>query len=183
MMSNPNGGMKGVLIAPHEPDRSTQALLILEETVGYVGEKPIMRYHLCDNWNFTYWKARAYLTACIATSWKRKIYIHGISMPKKQIEQLYSGEAILGWQGEGIWELGRMTWYPEDMTLQPEAFLEEVDPEQDNYGIKSGLELWLQLEAEGFMDSGFGAESYRQLFEQELAKYLPPFRIEGKNEF
>lgn len=172
-ISNPDGGMQGVLIAPHETNLKSHALLILEETVGYVGEKPIMRYHLCDNWAFTYWKARAYLTACIAISWKRKIYIHGISMPKKQIEQLAFGETLLGWQGEGIWELGHMTWHPEDMTLRPEAFLEGVDPEQDNFGIKSGLELWLQLEAEGFIDSGFGAASYRQLFEQELAKYPP----------
>ena len=167
---NQNGNMQGVLIAPNERDRQAPALLILQETVGRVGEKPIYRYHLCNNWTLTYWKARAYLTACISIAWKRRIYIHGISMPKETIEQLAYGETLLGWQGEGIWALGRMTWHPEDMTLQPEAFLEGIDPEKDNFGIKSGLKLWLDLDEEGLMDSGIG-ESSRQLFKQELAKY------------
>lgn len=167
---NPDGDMQGVLIAPNERDWHAPALLILEETMGYVGEKPILRYHLCNNWTLTYWKARAYLTACIAIAWKRHIYIHGISMPNEMIEQLASGETLLDWQDEGIWTLGHMTWYPEDMTLRPEAFLEGIDPEKDNFGIKSGLKLWLDLDEQGFMDSGFGA-SARQLFQEALAKY------------
>jgi len=169
---NPDERIQGVLIAPNECDWRATALLILQETVGYVGEKPIWRYHLCDNLPFTYWKARAYLTACIAICWKRDIFIHGITMPMETIAQLAWGETLLGWQGEGIWALGHKTWDPEDMALRPEAFLEGINPEQDNFGIKSGLESWLDLEAQGFMDSGFG-KSARQDFQQELAKHFP----------
>jgi hypothetical protein len=169
--NKPEGEIVGILIAPNERDWQADALLILQEIVGSVGEKQIYRYHLCNNWGFTYWKARAYLTACIAIAWKQHVFIHGIYMPKKEIELLAEGETLLGWQGEGIWKLGHKAWDPEDMALQPEAFLNGIDPERDNFGIKSGLGLWLDLEQQGLMDTGIKANA-RQLFQQELAKYL-----------
>ena len=95
-------------------------------------------------------------------------------MPKKEIDQLANGETLLGWQGEGIWFIGNRKWYPEDMALKPEAFLEGVDPERNNYGIKSALELWLDLEQQGLMDTGMGSDfglKARQVFQQELEKY------------
>ncbi len=170
LATNPDGGIMGALLAPKDRDWQTPALLILQETVGVVGDKPIYRYHLCNNWLFTYWKARAYLTACVAIAWKHKVCVHGICMPKKEIDQLAGGNVLLGWQGEGIWKLGHKTWYPEDMALEPEAFWEGIDPEKGNYDIKAGLALWLELEQEGFMDTGIVA-SARQQFQQELAKY------------
>ena len=100
MEKNPAGNIQGVLISPNERDRTARELLILQETVSHIGEKPIYRYHLCNNWAFTYWKARAYLTACVSIAWKRHIYIHGISKPKEEIEQLEIGEKLLGWRGE-----------------------------------------------------------------------------------
>lgn len=172
MERNPAGSMYGVLISPSERDLQAQALLILQETVGHVGEKPIYRYHLCNNWTFTYWKARAYLTACISVAWKRNVFVHGITMPNEEIKQLAYGETLLGWQGESIWALGHKTWDPEDMALRPETFLDGVDPEPNNFGIKSGLKLWLELEAQGLMDCGFGTNA-RQAFQEELAKYSP----------
>lgn len=166
---NPDGELGGVLIAPNNQGWQAGALLILQETVGAIGEKPIYRYHLCSNWVFSYWKARAYLTACVAIAWKHDVYVHGTRMPNKELARLAEGKTLLGWQGEGIWELGNKTWDPEDMALKPEAFLEGVDPEQDNFGIKSGLRLWLDLEGQGLMATGF--PNARQLFQQELEKY------------
>jgi len=170
LANNPNGEIMGVLLAPNERDWQAPALLILQETVGGIGDKPIYRYHLCNNWSFTYWKARAYLTACVAIACKRKVYIHGLYIPKKEIDQLASGNVLLGWQGEGLWQLGHKSWYTEDMAIEPDMFLKGIDPELDNYGIKAGLKLWLELEQEGFMDTGI-VESARQQFQQELEKY------------
>lgn len=169
--ANPDGELMGVLIAPSDQDWQAGALLILQETVGAVGERPIYRYHLCNNWVFSYWKARAYLTACVAIAWKNQVYVHGIRMPNKEIARLAEGKTLLGWQGEGIWELGQKTWDPEDMALKPRAFLEGVDPEQDNFGIKSGLRLWLDLEEQGLMGTGCLVTNVRQLYQQELEKY------------
>lgn len=167
--NNPDAQLLGVLIAPEELG-DANALLILQETIGYVGDKPIYCFHLCNYLPFSYWKARADLTACVAIAWKRQAFIHGVYLPKKEIDKLGVGETLLGWQGEGIWELCGRHWYPEDMALQPEAFLAGVEPERDNFGIKSGLRMWLSLEQQGLMDSGFDKNA-RQLFEQELAKY------------
>lgn len=167
---NPNGQLSGVLIAPIENDRQAEALLILQELIDTIGDKPIYRYHLCNDWPFTYWKARAYLTACIATAWKHKIYILGTFAPMKSIALLAHGQTLLGWQGEGIPSYGGKRWYPEDMALRPDVFLKGLDPEEDNFGIKSGLRLWLDLEQEGYMNTGLD-QACRPLFQQELAKY------------
>ena len=172
--ANPEGDFHGVLLAPEERDGHVEALLILQETIGAVGEKPICRFHLCNNWSFTYWKARAYLAACVAIAWKHKVDVTGKYMPKKEIDQLACGETLLGWQGEGIWFIRNRIWYPEDMALKPEAFLEGIDPEKNDYGIESGLSLWLNLEKQGLMDTGMGedfGENAKQLFQQESAKY------------
>ena len=165
--NNPDERIQGVVIAPNENEFGADALLILQETIGWIGDKPIYRYHLCNNWAFTYWKARAYLTACIAIAWKRNIYIHGIVKPKTFIDELAYGSTLLGWKGEGIWELGHKDWDPEDMALQPESFLDRVDPEKDDFGLKSALHLWLKLEKDGLMESGFGPAP-RESFENAL---------------
>ncbi len=170
LADNPEGQIIGVLIAPEVAGGYAEGLLILQETVGAVGDKPIYRYHLCNDWLFAYWKARAYLTACVAIAWRRNVFVHGIYMPWKEIQRLYQGETLLGWQGEGIWGLGPKRWDPEDMALRPDAFLKAVDRERDNYGIKSGLQLWLELEASGLMDIGLKAD-VRPLFQAELAKW------------
>lgn len=169
--SNPDGDLRGLLVAPEKPEPNAEALLVLQEIVGWVGDKPIYRFHLCNNWSLDYWKSRAYLTACVAIAWKRAAYIHGVRLPKEEIERLAHGESLLGWQGEGISKLGPVKWRPEDMALTPEAFLDGLDPEQDNFGIKSGLRLWLQLDQKGLTDLGLGKSNARQLFGQELAKY------------
>lgn len=169
--SNPNGQLCGLLVASDKPKRRDEALLVLEEVVGSVGDKPVYRFHLCNNWSLGYWKSHAYLTACIAIAWKREVYIHGVRLHSKQIARLAHGESLLGWQGEGISKLGPIRWHPEDMALKPEAFLAGLDPERDNFGITSGLRLWLDLDQKGLMDPGVGKESIRQLFQQELAKY------------
>jgi hypothetical protein len=170
-INNPDGDLHGVLIAPNQPDWQACALLILQEVIGSVGDKPIYRYHLCNNWVFSYWKARAYLTACVAIARKQKVYVHGIRMSNKEIERLAEGKTLLGWQGEGIWKLGNKSWNAEDMALKPEIFLNGVEPERDNFGIKAGLGLWLDLEQQGLMDTGSPEVNARKLFQQERAKY------------
>ncbi len=168
---NPDGEMTGVLLCAADAVWGAEALIILQETIGSVGDKSIYRYHLLNNWQVTYWKSRAYLTACVAIAWKRRVYIYGTHVLQKEIDELAEGDVLLGWRGEGIGALGHKTWYPEDMALQPAAFLKGVDPEEDNFGIRSGLELWLDLEQQGLMDTGFKAEGVRQAFSTELSKY------------
>ncbi|MEW5786407.1 MAG: hypothetical protein AB1899_00995 [Pseudomonadota bacterium] len=175
MSANPEAGLHGVVLAPFDPDVNAWALLVLQETIGFIGDKPIYRYHLCNNWGFTYWKARAYLTACVAIAWKNGVYVHGNYLAQKVINGLSEGNELLCRQGENAWHHTKdiRRWDPEYMALRPDVFLEGVDPERDDFGIRSGLELWLALQHQ-YMDTGL--EMYengeiQELFQQELAKY------------
>lgn len=143
----------GWVIAPRNVRFADNALIIIQESIGEIGDKPIYRYHLCNNWHFSYWKARAYLTACVAIAWKHDICLLGVYRSPKEIEALEWGETLLGWKGVDL-PFGSIEWHTEDLALEPNAFLEDVDPEKNNYGRIAGLGLWLELEAKGMMDTG-----------------------------
>lgn len=172
LSGNPKGLSTGVLLVPAEKSSNGETLMILEESIGLVGDKPIHRYHLVQGGLFGYWKSRAYLAACIAIAWKRHVYVRGAFLSGQEIQELAEGTTLLGWQGEGIGHLGSKRWYPEDMALQPEAFLDGLESERDNFGIKAGLQLWLDLEKRGLMNTGGASPDARAKFEQALAKYL-----------
>lgn len=169
---NPDGGLDGILIAPTE--KEGDALIVLGEVIGGVGEKPIYRYHLCNNWLFDYWKSRAYLTAFIAIALKQGVFIRGGFLPSKEIKRIAEGEVLLiSEDGDPVGRRGKL-WYPEDMALKPEAFLSGIDPEQNNFGLVSALGLWLDLEENGYMATGlsmYQRETIRGSFEQALAKF------------
>jgi hypothetical protein len=78
----------------------------------------------------------------------------------------------MGWRALGA--LGHRQWEPEDMALWPERFLLGIDQERDNFGIRSALKLWLELQQDGFMDTGlpmYEPEEVKKLFESSLAKF------------
>ena len=168
---NPEIELNGEVFAPEHMHSSDEAILVLYEVIGYVGNKQICRYHLCDIWRFSYWKSRAYLTACVAIAWKAHINIRGSYASQKLIYTLAQGEILLGNKSNGLESLFGKKWYPEDMALDPELFLKDLDPERDSFGIKAGLRLWLELDDKGQMDIGMQKDA-RSLFEHELAKYI-----------
>jgi hypothetical protein len=164
--ANPDGDLNGVLIAPVE--HQGDAVIILSELIGSIGDKPIYRYHICNNWLFDYWKSRAYLTAFVAIAWKFKVYLYGRYLPLKEIKLLAEGNSLPNADAENFFLRGDL-WYPESMAIEPEAFLFGVDPEINNYGVKSALKLWLSLEEHGFMDTGlsmYSKTNIRDSFEQ-----------------
>lgn len=168
--SNENGRIDGVLLVAdptEKPKARLHALLILEDPIGSLGQKQINRYHICNNWSFNYWKSRAYLTACIAVAWKNDVHIRGLHAPSKTIEAMAEGKTLLGWEGQEI--PGDKLWYPEDMALDPDVYLSGIDPEQNNFGTRSALGEWLNLEEKGWMNVGFG-DSKRADFEAALTK-------------
>lgn len=174
MAANPDSDWHGVLVAPEDKRGDAWALLILQETVGWVGDKPVYRHHLCNNWRFSYWKARAYLAACVAIAWRNRAFVLGRYLPKREIDKLAYGRTLLGWQGTGIWGFHGGGWYAENLALDPGAFLDGVAPEEANFGIKSGLGLWLELEEQGYMNVGINSvisPNPRQSFQRELAKH------------
>lgn len=170
----PHGQLRGELLTS---ENGRDALLVLTEIVGEIGDKPIMRYHLCGDWIFDYWKSRACLTAFVATAWRLDVYISGHKLARECIQPLCTGETLLTRTGEPIWETQVIRWHPEDMALEPSAFLLGVDPETNSHGIKEGLKLWLSLADQGFMCTGFGANKdaeAKRRFEVALKAAINP---------
>ena len=151
---------------PQFKNKDADSLLVLEEGIGCVGNKIIHRFHLCEFHSFSYWKTRAYLTACIAYAWQRDFYIHGGKMETKQISPLMEGEAFIEVSefGGGIDQQGRR-WDPEYMALDPDVYLKGLV--EGRTGKILALQKWLELEAKGWMRCGL-EDASRPSFEQTL---------------
>jgi hypothetical protein len=167
--ANSNSQLSGYLIVPEDVKPEDQAALILEEVIGAVGDTAIYRYHVCDDWVFSYWKSRAFLTACVAVAWKKNVLVKGRFASRHELSTL-TGTQVLPGPVLGQVVLRGRRWYAEDLALLPDQYLKGVYPEQNGFGVSSALRLWLQLEGEGWMDTGLQKE-VRPAFEAELAKY------------
>ena len=163
---NPNGNLDGIVLAPNKNTSNAQALLILEETIGFVGDKEIYRQHICHPWNYRYWKCRGYLASCMAIAWKKKVYIKGMFVSNDFINEYLDAEKIMGWNGEGLLAIKGQHWYPEDMTFSHEEYLKNID--EGLHGKIMALKLWVDLYDKGLMDSGLNYPDARHKFLVEL---------------
>ncbi|XOF32904.1 MAG: hypothetical protein ACL93V_12915 [Candidatus Electrothrix sp. YB6] len=173
---NPDSYIRVILIKPDEKSYGQPALLLFEEKIGNTADNSYYRYHLSNEWIYSSGMVRGYLTAYIAKCLLyRRLHVFGISAPSKLIKSISDGQTMLGWNGKGAIEgIKGRKWYPEDMALSPEDFLDGVNPETDKFGVIEGLSIWLKLESQGHMKLGLNIErerNARQLFEQELKKY------------
>lgn len=158
----------GVLLVPAENNVLQESLLLIQETIGFIEGAPFYRYYILNNWYYSYWKSRGYLTSCIAYCWLNKIHISGRYLASKILKKICSGENLMPMGKDGIYYFGGKKWHPEDMAINPEKYLEGVDPEQDKFGLKAGLALWLELEAKGFMKSGLDNNDTKHNFSDKL---------------
>lgn len=147
------GRVGGILFASDSPLRDNDdAVIILEEVIGSVGEKSIYRYHLCNGWFFNYWKSRVYLTACIAIAWKQEVYVHGRKLPFKKLQGYLEGEQFLGEHFDGLGYRSSM-WHPEDMACNPKNLLEGLHDLFHDGECQKTINLWLALAENGWMDT------------------------------
>lgn len=159
----------GVLYACKDAKAHDETFFIIEQCIGWVGDKPIYRNYYCGGWDFNYWKCRAYLTACIAIAWEHSVYIHGRYIDIKAAKKLSGGRAFIGvnaWHG-GYPSFRGERFDPEYMALNPEVYLDGID--EGLFGLKAALGLWLELEEQGYMKIGIGP-SDRKPFENELKR-------------
>lgn len=156
----------GVVLAVKDPKVNDGALIVLEEQVGSVGNKPVYRYHLCNNWTYGYWKARVYLTACVALAWKKNVCLMGRYVEQSLIDRYQSGDVFFEYSIDHALPLRGAHWHPEDMTVKPEAFLDGVD--EGCFGKISALDLWLVEEEKGLMDANLPYTNVRQAFESKI---------------
>jgi len=159
------------LVLSTDPSRGEDALLILEEQIDTIENEPVIRYHLCSNWDSKYWKSRADLTACIAMTLNQHVYIKEWRTRSK-IQTFCAGEGFI----TDLYDLPLaferdQPWHPDNWIYDPIAFLEGVDEEENNFGITSALERWLYYFDKGYMETGYHRESAHADFTAALEKY------------
>lgn len=142
-----------------EQRSESMALLVLEEKVGEVIEgeqsKGIYRFHLCSDWVYNYWKCRAYITSCVAVAWSKSVCIQGHYVQPEDIEKRSEGNQFMLLSDiEGLSRISGDRFYPDDMALCPEKYLEDVD--EGEFGKQAALGKWLELAEEGWMRLGNG---------------------------
>jgi len=155
------------------------AALVLEETFDYLGNEPIVRYHLCGDWVNKYWKSRADLAACIAITLKQVGFIKGFKTPAR-IDQFSEGYGFVSelyslpyaFKRDWLFRKRFEVWNPESWTEDPIAFLDGVD--EGDFGKASALKRWLYYFDKGVMDTGYNTESIQSEFETLLAEINKP---------
>jgi hypothetical protein len=167
-----NGHPAGVVLTANSNDHEDTALIVMEEPIGFVGDMPLYRYHLCHNWSFNYWKSRAYLTACVASAWNRDVSLMGREVPIEVIRTYRDGCRFLEYSLDGALPTKGRQWHPEDLAINPERFLEGLD--EGAFGMQQGLQLWLHLEASGWMETGLPYQCVRAEFERALNERPSP---------
>jgi hypothetical protein len=170
LLSKSQYKIDGVLLVPCEKKSGQESLLLLQEIVGYIEENPYYRYYLINNWFYSYWKSRAYLTSCIATCCAKKILVKGLYLPSSTIKIISSGNTLMPMGKCGIYHFCGKKWHPEDMILLPDEFLKGINPEINKFGLKAGLKLWLELESNGHMTSGLEDKNTKIKFKTKLEK-------------
>ncbi|MGB1764016.1 hypothetical protein [Alloalcanivorax xenomutans] len=148
---NARNRLSGCLLAVEDSKYPDPALLILQEEIGGIGEVPIYRFHICNNWSFSYWRSRADLVACIAQAENNGVYIHGVYQDRAYIKRLGGGLELLGWKDEGVHGIRGKIWYPEDMLYDPELYLKNVGSFDGGAELVLALERWLKWADLGLM--------------------------------
>ncbi|MBM7074265.1 hypothetical protein JQC92_19915 [Shewanella sp. 202IG2-18] len=143
------GWLINTKILTHDYD----SLILLEEQIGAVGEKPIYRYHFCELWIFNYWKCRVDLAACVAQGWKKNCYIHGETISKDQFFKLSSLKYFpCSPNGESL--LSKSKRWDADMLAEvPEKLIANLF--DGEWGKQSALARWFQYDKKGLMDTGY----------------------------
>lgn len=155
------------------------SLFVIAEPIGEINQREIYKYHLLGNWRISYWKSRAYFTACCAL-----LYKHGLSVAGKVVDDNWLGDICEGtklldynfserYGGVSFPSVG--SWIVSDFVEMPAEYLKGIDTEQ---GRATGLalELWLSLSEKGYMrcfpeDDKFHAgveESFRDKIKESV---------------
>lgn len=157
------------LLVPRKCEYPDEALLVVQERVGDVGDNEISRFYLCNDWSFCYWKARADLTACLAILAKQGIYTKGVYVDGDYLDEIEDGERLLFWGGEGAWKVEGERWDAEDMVYLPDLYLQGLN-HRDGYSDPSALSRWLDLCDKGFMSTKTFPEPCRDVFTERLVR-------------
>lgn len=150
------------------------AAIVITEVIGQVNDRSVYRIHICNGWVFRYWKCRGYLAACIAIAWRKGAHLIGKEVDLDWLVQFGEGERLISYDYDtGYLKFpARSTWHADELVDSPSNYLIGVDPEQDKFGLKSALQLWLDLEADGHIRMYFDSshDSMKRAFIKALSE-------------
>ena len=156
--------------------REEDALLILEEHIGEIGDFDVTRYHLCGAWVTKYWKSRADLTACIAITGNQSITLKGRKVStrinsycegKGFIADLY--DMPLAFERDRLLRRHYKPWHPDEWLYNPSDYLDGVD--EGIFGKVRALERWLYYYDKDNLQTITCRPSNRPAFAALLEKY------------
>ena len=162
--------LDGVLLSVDKVDCRIESVLILQETIDSINEKPYYRYYLCSGWFLSYWKSRGYVSACVAMCWKNNVYVHGLYVDKPTVDKYTHGNHLLDFGYNGVHQLNGIRWYAEDLALVPEIYLNNIDPEKNQFALNAALSLWFQLYHQGYLDTSYTDKSVELSFNDARKK-------------
>lgn len=140
-------------------------MLLVAEPIAVFNDEWIECIHWVPGGPADYWRCRGYLASYVAATDNFDVMLRAQRMPsatltKKVIEADLVGSAAFSDLHSVGDRMEPLKWLED-----PEAFLAGVDPERNNYGLESALQLWLKLEAEGLIKAVSPRPSQRARFE------------------
>jgi hypothetical protein len=135
-----------------------------------LNEEVIYRRHYIDAGPLSYWKARVSTAALLAQLLRRKAWVAGRACEPGCVAKLFEAKDLLTVQDlETLYARARRVEV-DDWLLEPDALLKGMDPERNQFGVESALQLWLDLDARGLMRVDFTRPDTRQRFEERLRR-------------
>lgn len=152
----------------HTDDNSDGAFLIVE-TIGVINNREIVKYYPIGHLCIGYWKSRADFAANCGLLVKSGIQQVGKYADKNWLSQLNDGVIIpkYDYQVGSVAVAASAVWYIDEFFERPEHFLNGVDAEANNFGLRSAVDRWLHWSAQGYFDA-FSHPRCRELFERKL---------------
>lgn len=162
---NPQGFdayLKSIALESHLPLRATlymptnnslfypddSGVLVISVPVGEVNQRTIYRFELVHYSCVWYWHCRGYLAANLASMLRNYAIVYGSYVAAKLLEPVAQGQRlpVYDYESQDAFRLkvrGRVSI--EELILQPDKYLEGVDPETDKFGHHEAIKLWLNM--------------------------------------
>ena len=163
--------VRGLILWPTTWDSESEMVLLLTEPVGYLDHEVIERFHWVAGGPPSYWRSRGYVASQIALTTHHNVTLQGRKLPNKLMASAVVDPDLVGLPTFDRLRSSGKVFQPEDWLIKPKSFLENLDPERNDFGLTSSLRLWLDLEAQGLMPPPPGSSSARSAFTQALQQH------------
>lgn len=157
--------------------RDFDTVVIIAEPILKISNRNIYKYHFIGGWVFNYWRSRVYVAASCALLMKHDFSVINRLVPLSYIKDILSETKLMDYDFEtqegGLSFPSIGSFIVSDFIELPDELTKGVDQE-NGFGRKSALELWISLFEKGYMRCFQGYEeehlAVRKLFQDELDK-------------